>query len=411
MTNAQKIALRLSEVRSRLNEISGLDELTDDVRNEAGVLQTEYADLEVRHRSAIIAEGEEEQRAAGMFDNGDGGPAEVRALLGRVRVGNYLAAALEMRAAEGAEAEFNQHRGIGLDRFPLELLAPELRATTATESAVMQQTWLDRLFADTAAMRLGISMRSVPAGVASYPVTTAGASAAQRAKEQAIGDTAWTVGVTEMKPKRNGVRAVFVMEDAARLPGLEQALRRDLSMALTEGIDRAVFLGDAGATGADADIVGLTTAAITETTLTQANKVKGPETLTAFSNLVDGIHAGGYGDLRVVAAIGAWRLWENTVANAAAENQTIAQFLRMAGLSWSSRGDIEAATSNGNFGAFIGRSRGIDGAAVAAVWESAQLIRDPYSGAAKGEIALTLNYLWDFALPRPANFARIKYVS
>ncbi len=157
--------------------------------------------------------------------------------------------------------------------------------------------------------------------------------------------------------------------------------------------------------------MGLTTAAVTETTLTQANKVKGPETLTAFSNLVDGIHAGGYGDLRVVAAIGAWRLWENTVANAAAENQTIAQFLRMAGLSWSSRGEIEDATANGDFGAFIGRSRGIDGAGVAAVWESAQLIRDPYSGAAKGEIALTLNYLWDFALPRPANFARIKFVN
>ena len=406
MTKKARLAIEKSEKRQRVNDLLGKDELTTEERAEMDALTKRLQEIEVEYRAAVVEEETREVRTEGNPED-----RELRELRGRVRVGSYLGAALEMRAVDGAEAEFNQHRGIGLDRFPLELLAPEVRATTNTDSATMQQSWLDRLFADTAAMRLGISMRSVPAGVASYPVTTAGASAAQRAKEQAIGDAAWTVGVTEMKPKRNGVRAVFVMEDEARLPGLEQALRRDLSMALTEGIDRAIFLGDAGATGTDADIVGLTTAVITETTITQANKVKGPETLMSFSNLVDGIHAGGYMDLRVVAAIGAWRLWENTVANAAAENQTIAQFLRMAGLSWSSRGEIETNTANGDFGAFIGRGRGIDGAGVAAVWESAQLIRDPYSGAAKGEIALTLNYLWDFALPRPANFARIKYVS
>ena len=33
------------------------------------------------------------------------------------------------------------------------------------------------------------------------------------------------------------------------------------------------------------------------------------------------------------------------------------------------------------------------GAAVAAVWESASLIRDPYTGAAKGEVGIVLNTL------------------
>ena len=28
------------------------------------------------------------------------------------------------------------------------------------------------------------------------------------------------------------------------------------------------------------------------------------------------------------------------------------------------------------------------------------LVRDPYTGAAKGEVELTLNYLWNFGLPR-----------
>ncbi len=66
MTTAQKIRLRLSQVRSRLNEISGLegDAFTDEIRSEAESLQTDYADLETRHQAAIVAEGEPEKRAA-----------------------------------------------------------------------------------------------------------------------------------------------------------------------------------------------------------------------------------------------------------------------------------------------------------------------------------------------------------
>ena len=212
-----------------------------------------------------------------------------------------------------------------------------------------------------------------------------------------------------MTPKRNAVRLLFSIEDAARIPGLESALTRDLRMALVEGVDRAVFLGDAGATGTDADIVGLNTAAVTENMVTQANKILGPGTLAAFTGLVDGVHAMTLADLKVVAAVGAWRLWEDTIINSTADNMTLAAFLRMAGLSWSARGLIETATDDGDIGAFVGRGMGIDGAGVAAVWEAGELIRDPYSGAAKGEVALTLCYMWDFALPRTSNFARIVF--
>ena len=56
------------------------------------------------------------------------------------------------------------------------------------------------------------------------------------------------------------MRLLFNIEDAARIPGLESALTRDLRMALTEGIDRAIFLGDSTANPNAGDIVGLTTA-------------------------------------------------------------------------------------------------------------------------------------------------------
>ena len=75
------------------------------------------------------------------------------------------------------------------------------------------------------------------------------------------------------------------------------------------------------------------------------------------------------------------------------------------------RGDIETGSAADDFGALIGLARGIEGAAVMAMWDAGQLIRDPYGGAATGEVALTLNYLWGFAVPRASNFARIKFVA
>ena len=415
MTPKQKIDLRLSEVRKRLNEIAGLEgeAFTDEIRSELETLKAEYATLEERHQAAIIAEGEAETRAAAGFKEPDAEDRELAELRGKARLGAYIEAAFEQRGVtDGAEHELNQALDIPGNRFPLELLAPvEERATTDAESTVTGRTWLDRLFADTAAMRLGVTMESVAPGVAAYPVTTAGAAAAQRGRADAAADAAWTVGVTEIKPTRNAVRAVFSETDSARLPGLEAALRRDLSMALTEGIDRAIFLGDAGAGEDAADITGLIGASITEVTLTQANKVKAPETLALFAGMVDGKHAASLGDLRVVASVGANTLWLSTIAAAAADTKTIASFLRENGLSWGIRGEIETATADGDFGAFIGRGRGIRGAAVAAVWNSAMLVRDPYTGAAKGEVALTLNTFWGFALPRASNFQRLKFVS
>ena len=51
----------------------------------------------------------------------------------------------------GAEREYNSALKMGVDRFPLALLAPEERQTTAVDVSITPQTWLDRLFDQTAA--------------------------------------------------------------------------------------------------------------------------------------------------------------------------------------------------------------------------------------------------------------------
>ena len=407
MLKSQELLIEQSKLRQRTSELLGKDDLTTEERTELDGNTTRLQEIETEYRAALTAEGVQET-------NDDPENRELQRLHDRVQFCEYVDAALEMRGANGAALELNQALNIPVTQFPLSLLAPDIeeRATTDADTATRPRRWLDRLFNQSMAARLGITMESVEPGVASFPVTTAGAAGEQKARGADADAAAWTVGVTELKPTRAAVHLEFTKEDAARIPSLEDALTRDLRMALMDSVDLAIFNGDAGPpANSGARIVGLKTAVIGETEITQANKVKGGETLAAFANLVDGKHAESLGDLRIVSSVGANVLWLTTIINAAAENQTLAQFLMASGLSWSTRGDIDTATAAGDFGAYVGMGRGIDGAAVAAIWNAGELIRDPYTKAKSGEVLLTVNYLWAFGLPRPSNFRRIKFAA
>ena len=431
LTKRDTLDTEIGELSNRGAEIATADEATDEMRTElselGGKLKVKREDRATLNELIGAEREADETRTAAVMARIPGDVATVRPedrermeLRSRTRFRDFLVAVDEHRTADGAAGEYLDALGIkrigrnGGTAFPMEMLAPpmEQRATSNTDTTVMPRRWLDRLFAGSAAMTVGVTMESVPAGVASFPVTTAGASAAQRQRStDAAADAVWTVGVTEAKPKRNAVRAVFSIEDAARIPGLESALVRDLRMALVEGIDKAIFIGDAGATGNDADITGLRTAAdVDEEELSQANKVKWPETVAAFHNMVDGLHAMTAADLKIVASVGAYRLWNSTTANTN-RNESVGQIMRGNGLNFTSRQGIDTATLNGDFGAFVGLARGIEGAACMAMWEQGELIRDPFSAAAKGEVGLTINTLWDFVLPRPSNFQRLKFVT
>ena len=267
MTAAQKRLKELldqqSRNRSRMAEIGLAGEMTDEHRTELVTLEKGIPDQELQIRTArtLVEHEDAEAKAAGAKakapEHRDSEDRELVEIRSRVSLTDYFGAALEGRGVDGAAKEYNEARKIGATKFPLELLAPvEERATTDTDTTVTPRRWLDRLFADSAAQRLGVTMESVGAGITSYPITTAGGTPAQRGRAEDAADAVWTVGVTELKPTRNAVRAVFTNEDALRMPGLESALRRDLQMAMTEKIDRTIFLGDDTATPNTGDIVG-----------------------------------------------------------------------------------------------------------------------------------------------------------
>ena len=179
------------------------------------------------------------------------------------------------------------------------------------------------------------------------------------------------------------------------------------------GWTKAIFRGDSAPQAVqDSDIVGLQTAGYLRIhAYAKPTKSRVTRFLKLFAGFIDGRHAGSPADVRIVASVGSNVLWLTTVQASTVENQTVAQFLQASGISWNVRGDIDTNTGNGDYGAYVGLSKGIGGAAVAAVWEQANMIRDPYSGAAKGEVGIVLNTLWDFAVPRSSSYKRIKYVS
>ena len=338
---------------------------------------------------------------------------EIRQLMGRANPGEYFRASLSHRGVGGAEAELNAALGLREIEFPMEmLLTSEQRAAIDGDADTSQKTWLDALFHDAMSERLGIMRPSVPPGIQAYPVTTSGPASGQRARAEAQAAGTLAVTVKELKPTRQTAVGSYQVEDDMRLPGLSDAMLRHMRNQVVENIDKTIFLGDTTASGTEADIAGLNTrSGVDELTVTQAQKIKGDETVKKLATLIDGLYCASPADMNIVAAEGWNTLLLGTIHNSAASNETVGQFLRANGFNWSTRGDIATGSGNNAFLAFISLARGLDGAGVAPVWQASTLITDIYTGAASGTVTLTLHYQWAFDLVRPANFHRLKAVT
>ena len=202
MKRSDSLDLEIRGFKTRLNELALQDTLSDVETTECGELEGKLKVAETKFRAAKLSE-DSETRAAEELDGESSEGREYRELRSKVGLNRYIEAATEKRAVSGAEAEFNQMFGVGLHRFPLEILAPvETRAKTGVDTAVGVNRWLDRLFSVSAAARVGVTFESVPAGTKSYPVTKTGATGKQRGRTEEAAIAAWTVGVTELKPTR-----------------------------------------------------------------------------------------------------------------------------------------------------------------------------------------------------------------
>ena len=170
MTNVQKLQIRQSEIRERLNVLSNPDtELTEDNKSELNNLMSEMAEIEPKLRAAITAE----QETIESRNDGTSEDSKLDDLRKRASVSEYIRQAVTGQPLDGACRELNAELGIvpirgqgGGVLMPVEQLALRLRAdaaNTTTTAADADQTnrrpIFSRLFARGVLDALGVADR------------------------------------------------------------------------------------------------------------------------------------------------------------------------------------------------------------------------------------------------------------
>ena len=404
MTNTQKIALRLSEVRQRLNVIAGLegDSFTDEIRSESEKLEREYKDLETRHRAAIIAEGDTETRAAN-----DGEGREVRQLVGKASLGVYLAGAAKGTDVDGAEAELRAALNLDADQVPLELLLPvrvEKRADTATNVAASvaenQSSIAARVFAESAGEYMGIERPTVPVGDTSYVTLSAGATADFRSDGVAKDADAATFTTKTVSPSRVQARYLFGVESTARLRGMEEALRADLRATIADKLDAVALTGQAAVANTSPAVEGLISQLADPTDPTAT--ATWSDYLGVYSGRVDGKYSADGSNVRVLVNADTFRqaygLQVATSGDLLSDRLPEGRFRASANMP-ATASDIATALS------YAAGRRGF----VQPVWSALSVIRDPYTNAASGQVALTAIALTGAAMVDSNVYARHEF--
>ena len=386
-------------------------------REELRALQQEALDVEKQYQEELRSETPPHPTE---IPGGHG--VEVRALLGRAELRNYVAAAVENRAVGGAEAELQsaletrtaQNGGVML---PWEMLDPgpaearaaiEQRADTATTLAAtsgigtVQDQIIQRVFAQTAAAFLGVRMVGVGVGQHSYPIITAGQTPDLKTAGTAHDATAATISASVLEPKRLTARYVIRVEDIAKLAGYEEALRMDLNGAMGERLDHFVLNGD---DATDPQWSGFFDA-LTDPTA-PSDVATYADFLKAYGGGVDGRYATSLAQVRLLVG-------DETYGHAAAvtntgSGATAVQYAMGATGGLQASALVPDAASNIQQAILAKTGPGWMDNSVCNTWPGVEMIRDPYSGASKGEVALTAISLVDFALIRKAGFAQLAF--
>ena len=131
--------------------------------------------------------------------------------------------------------------------------------------------------------------------------------------------------------------------------------------------------------------------------------------LGIFASGIDGLYANTYGDLRVLLGTETYkRMTQIFQADSA---RSIWEYMRALGVGMEASGIIpdvaDPTLSTNKVQEAIMTSRGSD--LVIPVWEGISMIRDPYTGAAKGETALTAHMLANMTFVRKAAWKRIGF--
>ena len=380
MTPTQKIQVRMSETREKVNDLATAESADDISRREqlVGELKAQESEL----RAAIKAE-----------DDADTTPVtrEWADLNGRFDLGEMFTNVIEHRASSGAIAEVQSERGLGMNDIPTEMLMVEHRAVTPAPSDVgqSQSQIVGFVFPQSVASFLAIPSQIVPVGDATFPVLTSDPAAGTPAENASQSETTGAFSADVLTPGRIQASFFWSREDQARMAGMGDALREALQGGIADKLDKEILVGTNGL--------------LTGTNLDNHARGSASDYAHYVASLlyarVDGRYAYDLSDIRVV-------MGSDTFGNAASKLPTNGEENALARIRNDSSGVRVSAHVPGEVSnkqnAIVRLGTRMD--YVAPVWGQVTLIPDEVTKAANGQIVLTAVLLYAAKLLRVGGF-------
>ncbi|GJL93395.1 phage major capsid protein [Hyphococcus sp.] len=414
MLESVKISRRQSEIRQSLAELVGKEKPTEDEVRSLENLDTEYRTNEKRFRASLIAEDEERKAANDDFETRS--EKEWSDLMGGFELRQVALALDEGAALSGQTAEIVQemrskggYRGIPVPYAALETRTGETVAS-GTPDPKMTAPIIDRIFAQSVTGRMGARVVNINSGLQEFPVVTSSVAAGWAATEtgSVAGPTVYATTDRPLAPDHTLGITMKITRKSLKQSGdaLEAAVRRDMSGAITEAVDRATFTGS-GSDGEPTGIIALASGVgITETNVSalasyavfKAAARRAMDRNTAMKpsamrwlirpltySILDGTVLTGTSDAewdRLIRRFGegAFTISDNALPDSEAED----------GTDKGKHTIITTALTGGTAPIFVG------------MWGGVDVIRDPYSDAASGGLRLTGLATMDVTISRVA---------
>lgn len=387
MLQSKKIELRKSEIRQSLSELAGKDNPTEDEIRSMDSLDKEYRANEVKYRAALIAEDSERREAGAEMETRS--DKEWSQMLDRFEVRQVALALDEGASLSGATKEIVEElrsQG-GFRGIPLPLMALEQRAGETVASGLYEpkqtRDIIARIFPNSVAARIGVQSVNIPQGTVEYPVATAGAVAGWANGELAdVGAaTAFATAEKVLSPDQTLGAQMILSRKSLKMTGagLETAIRSGMSAAIATALDNAVING----TGSTGQPLGLIPGAVTYGIT--ATDVASLATWAAFrAEVIAFMEANAITDpaqVRVAFPPAIWGGLDNALISGTAVSELDRMMAHGIKPILANQIPTETAilttTVNGIAPAFLG------------LWGAVDLIRDPYTKAASGQLVLT----------------------
>ena len=395
MLKSLTAALKLSELRGKLNDLNAIAEPTDEQKTEEGDLLASQKKTESEYRSAIA----EEDDARTDPTTPDTEERERLALISRASLGAIFARAVEHRSTEGAESELQAALDLAPNQIPIDLLrAPvEHRAITPppTHVGASEQPVLMPIFADGDAAFLNVDQVTVPNGDAVFPVLTNRPTVGgPHADSTEVAETTGAFSAELVKPSRLQCAFTYRRVDAARFSAMGASLGQALNEALSESLDVQIVSGDNGLLGGT-NLANHVQAAV-NTYVTYVSKF-------GFSR-VDGRYASTAKSVKVLMGTAGYAHAGSVYRGDQSQESAIDRLMTIGGGVRVSPHVAAVAATKQQTIVRLGARRDM----VAALWSGVTIIPDEITRAKQGEIVITAVMLAAVKILRADGFYRVE---